>query len=60
MAVLMLVDQQELIYISTVRSQDIIWKTCQKSQMIVVDEEIESGKSVLSVQFDDNDDDVFY
>ena len=36
-----LADQQELIYISSVQTQDIVWKTCQEQWMIGMDEERE-------------------
>ena len=53
----MLTDQQELIYICSVRTQDTVWKTCWERRMIETNEEIESGKSVLSALPDDDDDD---
>ena len=59
MDVPVLADQQELIYISSVRTQDVVWKTCQEQWMIGMDEEKESGKFVISAQFDDDDDDIF-
>ena len=52
-----LVYQQELIYISPVRTQNIVWKTCRERWMIGTGEEREPGKSVLSGRLDDNDDD---
>ena len=50
-----LVDQQELIYISSVRTQGLVWKTYQKRRMIGTDGERESGEFVLSVRLDDDD-----
>ena len=43
-----LADQQEIIYISYVQTQDVNWKSWE-SWMIGMDEERESGKSILSV-----------
>ena len=54
MDVLVLADKQEPIYISFVRTQDLVWKTCQEQWMIGTDGERESGKSVLSTQLDDD------
>ena len=44
----MLADQQELIYNSSVWTQDVVWKTCQKGWMIGTNGKRESGKSVAS------------
>ena len=46
--------QQEFIYISSVRTQDVVWKTFRKRWMIRIDGELESEKSVLSVRLDDD------
>ena len=48
-----LANQQELIYISSVWTQDLVWRTCWEKWMIGTDGKRESGKSVLSVQLDD-------
>ena len=53
-----LTDLQELIYISSVRTQGVVWKTYQERWIIGTDEERGSGKFVLSVRLDD-DDDIF-
>ena len=50
-----LVDKQELIYISYVRTQDVIWKTRWERWMIGTDGEWESRKSVQAVRLDDDD-----
>ena len=59
MDALMLVNQQELIYISSVWTQDVVWKTCQEEWMIETDGERvierESRKSMLTVQLNDDD-----
>ena len=47
-----LADQQEFIYITSVQTQDVVWKTCQEQWMIGMDGERESGRSVLAVQLD--------
>ena len=43
---------QELIYISSVRTVDVIWKTCRQRLMIGTDAERESGKSMQSARLD--------
>ena len=48
-----LADQQELIYISSVRTQDVVWKTCQERWIIEMDGGRDSAKSVLSARLDD-------
>ena len=58
-------DQQELIYINSVRAQDVIWKTCREQWGIGADgerqrnreieTERESGKSLLAARLDDGD-----
>ena len=48
-----LTDQEELIYISSVRTQDAVWKTCRDQWMIGTDEKRESEKSTQSARFDD-------
>ena len=54
-----LANHQELIYISSVWTQDVVWKTCQERWVIGTDgereREKESRKSVLSAWFDDDD-----
>ena len=52
----MLADQQEFIYISSVRTQDIVWRTCLEWWMRGTDGERESGKSMLSARLDDDHD----
>ena len=49
MEIPVLADQQELIYISSVQIQNVVWKTCQEWWMIGTDgeRESESGKSVM-------------
>ena len=49
MDVPVLTDQQELFCISSVRTLDVVWKTCR-----------DRWKSVLSIRFDDDDDDEDY
>ena len=49
-------DQRELIYKNSVRTQDVVLKTCWKRWMIETNGERESGKSVPA-RHDDNDDD---
>ena len=49
----MLADRQELNYISTVWTQDIIWKTCWEWWMIMMDGW--RKKSALATQLDDDD-----
>ena len=48
-------DQQEIIYISSVQTQDAVWKTCPEWQLIGMKGERESGKSMLSASFDGDD-----
>ena len=50
-------DQLELIYISSVQTQDVAWKTYQKWRMIETNGERGSGKSVLMAWHNDDDDD---
>ena len=50
----LLADQQKLIYISSVRILDIVWKTCWLRWMIGTDGE--SRKSALQARLDDNND----
>ena len=68
MDVPVLVDQQELIYISSVRTQDVIWKTYRERWIIGIERERErekerecerereSGKSALFGRLDDDND----
>ena len=48
-----LVDQQELIYSSSVRTQDVVSKTCWKRWTTGMNGKRELGKSVLVAQYDD-------
>ena len=49
-----LVKEQELIYISSVRTQGVVWKTCRERWMIEMDAEKESQlKSVLAARLDE-------
>ena len=48
MDVPVLADQQELIYVSSVQTQDVIWKTYQERWMIETNSKWELGKSTLS------------
>ena len=48
-----LINQQELVYINFVWTQDAVWKTCWEQWMIGTERNRESGKPVLSVQLDD-------
>ena len=57
MDVPVLVDQQELIYINSMQTQDVVWKTCRVRWMIGNNGERGSEKSVLSERLDDDDDD---
>ena len=50
-----LADQQGLTYISSVWTQDVVWRTFQDHWMIGLDGKRESEKSMLSVQLDDDD-----
>ena len=45
---------QELIYISCVHIQGVVWKTYMEQWMRGTDGEKESGKSVLSARLDDD------
>ena len=47
-----LADQQKPIYISSVKTQHIVWKTFHEWWMIGTDGESESGRSVLSVRLE--------
>ena len=53
-------DQQENLYSSYVRIQDVTQKTCQSRWKIGRNGERGSGKSVLAARHDDNDDDDIY
>ena len=53
----MLGDEKELIYNSSVWIQDVVLKTYRKQWMTETNGERKSGKSVLAVH-DDNDDDI--
>ena len=50
-------DQQELIYNTSVRIQDVDKKTYRKRWMIETENERKSGKSILAAWHDDDDDD---
>ena len=52
--VTVLADQRELIYISSVLTQDVVWKTLRERGKIVTDGKKELGKSVLSAWLDDD------
>ena len=56
MDVPVLADQQALIYISSVRMQDAVLKTCCERWIIGTNGERELRKSVLSAWHDDDDD----
>ena len=58
MDVPVLADQQELIYISCVRTQDVVWKTSQERWMTGTNGEEEPGKSMPAAWLDDDDDDI--
>ena len=47
-------DQLELIYSSSVWTQDLAWKTYQKRWMIEMSGEGESGKSMLEARYDND------
>ena len=53
-----LADRQEIIYISSIGTLDVVWKTCREWWMIGTDIEEESRKSVLSARLDDDDNEV--
>ena len=55
MDVPVLADQQELIYMYSVLTQDVVWKICQVQWMIGTDGVRDARKSVLSVKLDDDD-----
>ena len=50
-----LADQQELIYKSSVRRQEVVWKPCGKRQMKETKEKRELGKSVQAARHDDDE-----
>ena len=52
-------NQQELIYDSSVLTQDVVWKTCQKWWMIGTNGKRKSGESMLAAWLD-NDDESLY
>ena len=54
MDVPVLADQQELANNISLRTQDVVLKTCQKQCVIGMNSKRESGKSVLAVRFDDD------
>ena len=47
-------NQQELIYLSSVRTPGVVWKPCQDRYMIGTDGE-RVRESVLALRFDDHD-----
>ena len=51
-------DQQELIYNSSVWTQDVVWKNCWKRWTIETNGGREIEKSMLAAQHDDDDDDI--
>ena len=51
-----LADLQEFIFIISTQTQDLVWKTCWEQWMIGMDGERESGRFVLSVWLDEEDD----
>ena len=55
-AMLVLADKQELTYINSVWTMDIVWKTCWEQWIKRTDEETQSGKSILTAWLDDDDD----
>ena len=55
---LVLEDQLDLIYNSSVRTQVVVKKTCQKRWMIESNGERKFRKSLLAARHDDNDDDM--
>ena len=55
MDVPVLADQQKLTWIRYVQTLDVIWRICWEWWIIGMDGKRESGKSVLSEWFDDND-----
>ena len=54
MDVRVLAYHQKLIYISSVQTQDVVWKSCQEQWMIGMDRERESEKPVLPAQLNDD------
>ena len=58
MDVLMLANQQELIYISSVQTQDVVWKTCLEQWMIRTDGERVREMCAISV-IEDDDENLF-
>ena len=48
-------DQLELIYKSSVQTQDVVYKTNRKRWTIETNGEKESGKSMLTARHDDDD-----
>ena len=58
MDVPVLADQQQLIYISSIRTQNVIWKTFLDRWMIGTDRKREKESlENLRIQHDDDDDD---
>ena len=57
----LLADQQEHIYISSLRTRGVVWRTWREQWIIRIDGERKRGrereKSVLLVRLDDDDDD---
>ena len=51
--------QLEFIYIISDRTQDVVSKNCRERWMIGKIGKRESGKSVLSAQLDDDDDEGY-
>ena len=53
-------DQQEHIYNSSVLIQNVVWKICRERWTIETSRERDSGKSVLAVRHDDDNDIYVY
>ena len=54
----MLGDQLELIYNNSVRTQDIVLRTCREQWMIETNDMRELGKSLLTARDDDDDEEL--
>ena len=52
-----LAEQQELIYICSMRTQNVVWMTCRERWVIGTDGEMKSKKFLLLAWLDDDDDD---
>ena len=58
MDVPVLADLQELLYIGSMGTNDVVWKTCRERWAIGRIER-ESGKSVPTVRLDNDNDDIY-